>query len=100
MSVKKVNDVLKQEGYGSSDEFLKDSALLISLARRDQYQAEYDFFAKKYRMEVEEFERLLHQKRGKEDFKKEKDLEDWQFAEAALQWWEEKIKGLKSAKTS
>jgi len=27
-------------------------------------------------MMVEEFERLLHQKRGKEDFEKEKDLEE------------------------
>jgi len=32
----------------------------------------------------------LRAKKGSEDFEKEEDLDDWEFAEAALRWWSEK----------
>jgi len=90
-------EVLFKEGYGSTDEFIRDWALIMALSRLEQYRAENDFFEKKYEMNLEEFESFLHKEKGKEDFEKEEDIEDWEFSLNALRWWEEKIRELQSA---
>mgnify|MGYP001594317121 CR=1 FL=1 len=92
-----VEEVLLKEGYQSSDDFMRDWALILALSRQDQYRAEIDFFEKKYHMKFEEFDALIHSKRGDEDFQKEEDAEDWEFSLNALRWWEEKIRELGSA---
>jgi len=40
----------------------------------------------------------IHNVKGKEDFQKEEDLEDWEFANKALKWWEKKLKELRLVK--
>lgn len=92
-----VEEVLRREGYGSSDDFMRDWALILALSKLDQYRAEIGLFEKKYRMTFEEFESLLHSKKGEEDFHKEEDVEDWEFSLNALNWWEGKIEELRSA---
>jgi len=52
---------------------------------------------KKNGMNLEEFRQLLRDEKGKENFSAEEDLEDWEFAEAALRWWESKSKELEGA---
>lgn len=39
----------------------------------------------------------LHAVKGKEDFEKENDLEDWEFVCNALIWWEDKLRALRNA---
>jgi hypothetical protein len=38
---------------------------------------------------------MLNQKRNEEDFEQEDDLMDWEFANAALKWWQSRISELR-----
>jgi hypothetical protein len=91
-------EILSKEGYTSPEHFVRDSALLIALSKIDRYKAECDFFKQKYGMELEDLEADLRKVKGMEDFKKEEDLEDWEFASGALKWWQEKVDELRSSK--
>jgi len=89
-----LKEILVGEGYSSPDELIRDWALITALSKVEQYRAECEFFRRKYGMELEEFESLLRERKGQEDFEKEEDLEDWEFAASALKWWEKKLKEL------
>jgi len=91
-------EILSKEGYTSPNDFVRDSALLIALSKIDQYQAECDLLKEKYGMELEELEARLHKIKGTEDFEKEEDLEDWEFALSAVKWWREKADELRASK--
>jgi hypothetical protein len=95
-----VEEVLLREGYQSSSDFMREWALILALSRQDQYKAEVDFFEKKYHMKFEEFDSLIHSKKGEEYFQKEEDAEDWEFSLNALRWWDEKIRELGSAQST
>ena len=97
MKQKTIDTILKQEGYSSGDSFLKDSVQCLAMAKVEQYRAESESFEKKYGMKIEKFRQSLHRTKGNEDFAKEEALEDWEFAEAARKWWEEKVQELKGA---
>lgn len=97
MKEKTIKEILRQEGYNSGEAFIKDSAYLLALAKVEQYRAECEFFERKYGMKLEGFRRSLQDTKGEEDFGQEEDLEDWEFAQAALNWWQEKTRELKSA---
>jgi len=94
-----VREILFREGYESFENFIQDSALLIALSKIDQYEAECEFYKEKYGSEIEDFEALLHKERGEEDFGKEEDLEDWEFAAHAVIWWKERADELRASKT-
>ncbi len=85
------------EGYASEEGLLRDVYLLQALTKIEQYGAECEFFEKKYSVDLKTFERQLHRDKGKENFQKEEDLEDWEFAHNALYWWEKKLKELRRA---
>jgi len=69
-------------------DFSKDAVLLFVLSKIDQYKGEKDFFENKYKKDFNEVEQEVHSIKGKEDFKLEEDLEDWEFAIKSLQYWE------------
>jgi hypothetical protein len=96
-SIDVVREILTKEGYGSSDEFARDGAHVLALSRLEQYRGEIEYFEKKYGMPFKEFESSVHACKGREDFAKEADIEDWEFALNALKWWEEKVKEFKHA---
>lgn len=89
-----LTEVMLEEGYNSTDELVRDWALMIALSRLEQYQAECEFFEKKHNMSLEQFERLIHEEKGHEDFGQEEDIEDWEFSCNALKWWQAKAKEL------
>ncbi len=91
-----LTEVLLEEGYNSTDELARDWALMVALSRLEQYQAECDFFKKKYHMSLEQFEHLAHQKKGHEDFEQEADIEDWEFSTNALKWWQARVEKLEA----
>lgn len=93
-SMETVKEVLSKEGYGSSDEFARDGVRVLALSRLEQYKSEMEYYEKKYEMAFKEFESSLHAHKEGEDFDKEADLEDWEFALNALKWWEGKLKEL------
>jgi hypothetical protein len=92
-----INDILLEDGYSSSDDALKDWSVMIALSRIDQFRAEKESFENKYKKSFESYEKDLRAVKGTEDFEKENDLEDWEFACKALTWWEDKLKKLRYA---
>ncbi|MEW5961128.1 MAG: hypothetical protein AB1801_25660 [Chloroflexota bacterium] len=92
-----LTEVIIEEGYNSTDELMRDWALMVALTRVDQYQAECEFFEQKYGVKYEEFERQVHANEGYEDFEHEEDLDDWEFSTHALKWWQGKAEELHRA---
>lgn len=92
-----INEILFEDGYLSSDDALKDWSVMIALSRVDRFRAEKESFENKYKKSFEIYEKDLRAVKGKEDFEKENDLEDWEFACKALIWWEDKLKALRYA---
>ena len=84
--------ILAEEGYTSDRAMIRDYYLLHALAKLEQYRAECEYFEDKYQMKIHEFEKAIHRTKGKENFDKENDYEDWEFAHNALKYWKEKIK--------
>jgi len=83
-------EILFKEGYGFPEKFIQDCALMIALSKIEQYRSECDFFEHKYFMKLEKFESDLRQIKGEENFEKEDDLDDWEFAFNAMKWWEKR----------
>jgi hypothetical protein len=69
-------------------DFSRDAILLFILSKIDQYKGEKEFFENKYRRDFGEIEHNAHSVKGREDFKLEEDLEDWEFAIKSLEYWE------------
>jgi len=90
-------EVLLNAGYHSTDELLQGWALMVALSKLDQYRAECEFFANKYQQSYAEFAQRVHGQTGREDFEQEEDLEDWDFAFHALNWWKTKVEELRFA---
>ncbi len=89
--------ILIEEAYSSSEKMLEDVYFLHTLSKKEQYKAEIEFFEKKYGVRLSEFKKKLRNVRGRENFNKEDDLEDWEFAANALKWWTKKAKEFKNA---
>lgn len=89
--------LLAEEGYLSEKNMIKDVYLLSALAKIEQYRAECEFFEKKYGMSLRTFKQQLRRARNEEDFQKEEDLANWEFAANALKWWKRKQKELRVA---
>ena len=83
--------ILEKSEKNSTENALKEVALLIALSKRDKYKMECGKFEKKYKMNFQKLEKLLHSQKGQEDYKKETDLDDWEFAISSLNWWQQRI---------
>ena len=92
-----INEILFEDGNLSSDDVLKDWSIMITLSRIDQFRAEKERFENKYKKSFDSYEKKLHAVKGKEDFEKENDLEDWELACKALILWEDKLQALRNA---
>ena len=92
-----INEILFEDGYLSSDDVLKDWSVMIALSRIDQFRGEKESFENRYKKSFDSYEKDLRATRGKEDFEKENDLEDWEFACKALIWWDDKLRTLRNA---
>ena len=91
-----IKDILLEDGYSSSDDLVKDWSRFVALSRIEQYRAEKEVFEQKHRRALSEFENDIHAQKGIEDFAKEEDLEDWEFACKALMWWEDKLRAIQN----
>lgn len=74
--------------------FVKEISLLIALSKRDKYQLECKKFEQKYQTNFDAFEQGLHSQKNQEDYAKESDLDDWEFALASRKWWDKRIEEL------
>jgi hypothetical protein len=89
-----IDSILKQSIGIDREEALKDISLLIAIAKRDRYAMECQRFEKKYNMKFKVFEKSLRKVTGEEDYQKENDLDDWEFAISSQNWWQQKIEAL------
>ena len=92
--------VLLEEGYRSTDELLRSWALMTAMSRLEQYRAEGELFERKYRGTFTVVEHAVHTTKGQEDYEQEHDLEDWEFAEKAMAWWQSRVEDLRVAEGS
>ena len=97
MEGKTLGDIIKNEGYSSSDAFVRDAAYLVALSKLEQFRAECQFFEHKYGMALDAFINKLKGSKEREDFEQEEDLEDWRFAAQTAEWWEQKAREIRSA---
>lgn len=86
--------ILEKSGEVDRKNLLKEMSLLIALSKKDKYQLECQKFEQKYGADFHAFEKELHTVKNQEDYQKENDLDDWEFALASLNWWEQRIEEL------
>ena len=89
-----VDLILEKSGEMNKEELTKEISLLIALSKRDKYQLECKKFEQKYQTDLNNFDRMLHSQQNKEDYTKESDLDDWEFAMSSKIWWENRIEEL------
>ena len=89
-----INSILEKSNGISKEEALAEFSLLIALSKRDKYKMECQKWGNKYQMSFEEFEKNLHAHKNQEDYEKESDLDDWEFAISSLKWWQDRIEEL------
>ncbi|MCP5048393.1 MAG: hypothetical protein GY940_14585 [bacterium] len=88
-----INDVFRGFGISDMESVLENEAIMLLLAKESKYQAEYNQFKAKYNSEFEQFREKVEAS-GKEDFKIDDDLMDWEFAANALKTIQQKRKAL------
>ena len=86
-----IQEILEREGQ-SVDDVLKEHITLSGLARISHFEAQNSLFEKKYKKTFEQFNSELERQTGTEDFAKEDDLLDWEFAKESLDWWINQMK--------
>lgn len=89
-----ISEILNKTGQTESV-VLREYFILTGLTKLSRYEAECSRFKKKYGEPLESFRDMLNQKRNEEDFEQEDDLMDWEFANAALNWWQSRISELR-----
>jgi hypothetical protein len=94
--IKEVNMNSNRGTMVSRENVSRESALLFILAKIDQYKGEKEFFENKYGRDFYRLEQNTHSVKGREDFKLEEDLEDWEFAINSLEYWENEYHKIKS----
>ena len=92
-----INKIIFEDGYLSFDDVLNDWSVMIALTRIEQFRAEKESYENKYKKSFEVYEVDIHSVKGKEDFEKENDLDDWEFSCKALIWWEDQLQALRNA---
>lgn len=90
-----IDSILSQSIGINREEALKDMSLLIAISKRDRYAMECHRFEQKYKMKFKVFEESLRKATNEEDYQKENDLDDWEFALSSQNWWQQKIEELK-----
>ena len=58
-----LKEILLKEGFSTPNELLRDWSVITALSKIEQYQAECEYFQKKYGMTLGEFETFLHRGR-------------------------------------
>ena len=91
-----VAEILAEAGEDER-QALREHATLLALSRISRYEAECGRFREKYGESLSSFRECLQSEEGREDFEKEDDLLDWEYAETALSWWRNRLTVLHNA---
>ncbi len=91
---KKLESLIRELEFKDVNELVKDSLVTEILYRISNYSDEIEVFEKKYGKVLKEFQKEYES--NKEDFEKYDDLMAWEFAEQGREYWEQKLKDIKS----
>ncbi len=91
---KKLESLIRELEFKDVNELIKDSLVTEILCRISNYSDEVEVFEKKYGKVLKEFQKEYES--NKEDFEKYDDLMAWEFAEQGREYWEQKLKDIKS----
>ena len=83
--------------FSSHETAAWEVSLTVALSKVSSYERECAHFRRKYDQPLEAFQKSLEAMRGHEDFTREDDLADWEFAEGALQLWQKRVEILRHA---
>lgn len=84
-------------GFSSLEAAACEVSLTIALAKLSTYQRECEQFGRKYGVSLEAFRKALEDMKQAEDFTREDDLADWEFADHACQLWQKRVDILRHA---
>lgn len=90
----KLKNIIQELEFKDVNELIKDSLVTEILYRISNYAEEIEAFEKKYGKGFKEFQKEYES--DQEDFEKYDDLMAWEFAEQGKEYWEQKLKDLKS----
>jgi len=88
-----IQEILTKTGE-STQSIVREHLMLQGFAKQSRYQAECALFEKKYGCTLDQFKQQLSV-REQENFVAEDDLLDWEYASAALEWWNDCLKSLR-----
>ena len=71
-------------------------ALQVAFEQLKTKLAQEGLFDNKYKQDFYEFEKVTHSIKGKEDFRSEEDLEDWEFAIKSLEYWTKEYQNIRN----
>ncbi|MCF7669157.1 MAG: hypothetical protein K9N48_05210 [Verrucomicrobia bacterium] len=91
-----IAEILSKAGENETDA-LREHATLICLSKISRYKAECGCFRSKYGESLESLRNRIHKTDREEDFPIEEDIMDWEYADAALKWWQSRIEELRNA---
>jgi hypothetical protein len=89
-----LNNLLKELSFRDFSELIKDSLITEVLCKISDYSAEVKHLEEKYSKNFAEFNKEYEA--NEEDFEKYDDLMAWEFAQQGKEYWEAKLKELKS----
>jgi hypothetical protein len=90
-------EALAAGGFPSIEAAAWEVSLTVALAKVSSYERECAHFRHKYGTALVDFRRQVETLQGSEDFAVEDDLADWEFAEQALQVWQQRAETLRHA---
>lgn len=91
-----VGEILTKAGETESGA-LREHAMLLALSKISRYEAECKHLSAKYGESLESLRNRIEQTEGEENFEVEEDLMDWEYAAAALSWWQSRVEELRNA---
>jgi hypothetical protein len=90
-------EALAAGGFSSLEAAAWEVSLTVALSKVSAYERECAHFRRTYGQPLEVFQKSIEEMRGHEDFSREDDLADWEFAERALQLWQKRVEILRHA---
>jgi hypothetical protein len=92
-----MTQVLSADGFTTPEAAVWEVSLTVALAKVSQYERECSRFQQRYGESLKSVKEQVETTTGTEDFAREDDLADWEFAEQALALWKGRVEVLRRA---
>ena len=93
MKASQITKTINSLGYGNILDLAIDQAKLLILSKIEQYNNEIKFFERKYKSDFTAFRKKLNLQK-KEDFAKEDEANEWEYAIESFKMYSKKLKEL------